>query len=116
MSEQLSVVAKPCYATTLDNMYNPFTEYDKWKAFDIEHKYYTNELLAIFSKHSINMEEDEFDACINDAVNMLLFMNPFGIHYKVYEEDADIVIPLANEAFKKYGFSNGNKPAVTSKP
>ena len=101
-----------CYATTMDNMYNPFTDYERWNAFDIEHKYFTNEWLAIFCKSSIHMDLDEFDDRINDAVNMLLDLNPFGIHYKVYESNADTVIPIANKAFAEANGLTKNKVAI----
>ena len=100
-------MARRCYATTMDNPWNPFTQYDQWKEFDIdEYKYHTNQWLAIFSKHAKNLQEDEQNDAIEDAVDTFLVVNPYGLHYKLYEDEADVMIPLANEAFKAINASS----------
>lgn len=40
--------------TTIDNPYNPRTDYDKWKVWDEDHKYYTESYIA----RLLDMEEE----------------------------------------------------------
>lgn len=96
---------KRCIVTTMDNIYNPFTQYDKWRSFDREHHYYTEEWIATCSKASPNLEADDYNEETSNAIDRLLWINPYGIFIKVYEDEADVLIPLANKAFeemKKY--------------
>ena len=94
-------MSKRCYATTMDNPWNPFTQRQQWTAFDTEKSGYNTDCwLAIFSKHCRNLEEDENNDAIEEAVDKVLDINPSGIHYKLYEDEADVMIPLANETFK----------------
>lgn len=47
--EDLTVVSEvdeELMLTTIDNPYNPKTEYDKWRQWDIENEYRTEEYLA----------------------------------------------------------------------
>jgi hypothetical protein len=92
---------KQCVLTTIDNVYNPFTQFDEWFAYDVEHHYHTCELLAMFSKASPNLEEDDYNHDISNAIDRFLAINPYGLHMKVYEDEAETLIPLANKVYKE---------------
>lgn len=89
-----------CMVTTIDNVYNPFTQFDKWLAYDISKHYRTSELLGYFSKASSNLEDDEYNDETSNAIDRLLELNPYGLHMKVYDYEADTLIPLANKVYK----------------
>lgn len=99
---------KDCVVTTMDNPNNPFTEFLKWLQFDIEHGYKTIELLDYFSHNSTKLDEEQYSEENNNAIDLLLQMNPFGIHMKVYRNEAETLIPLANLAFEQMNKSTEN--------
>lgn len=92
---------KACMLTTMDNPYNPFTDFDEWLYFDIAHSYKTCELLAYFAKTSKDLDENDYNEELNNAVDEFLAINPFGVHMKVYEDEASSLIKLANKAFRE---------------
>lgn len=87
-----------CMVTTIDNVYNPFTHFDEWLAYDMSKDYRTNEWLALFSASSseFNDEESEENSL---AIDRLLELNPYGLHIKVYDYEANELIPLANKIY-----------------
>ena len=46
-------------------------------------------------------EEETMLNDINNAMNAFLAFNPFGIHIKVYDYEAETLIPCANAAYKE---------------
>jgi hypothetical protein len=81
--------------TTADNPYNPFTEWDQWYVYDLQHGYGTCERLA-----SINITSDELSDAENfesteQAIDVLLQEGAFDkngnfVEYKkVYTETQD---------------------------
>ena len=87
--------------TTLDNPYNPFTQFPEWLTFDLTKGYNTNGHIAAFSDVSPLMEDDDIDAWTDLAIDLFLEFNPFGVHYKFYCTDSDEVIRIANEAYRE---------------
>lgn len=69
--------------TTVDNPYDPFTHYDDWFAFDAAQGYHTPGLLARVANSSDNLSETDNDDEINDAMDFIVFYNPFGVHKKI---------------------------------
>jgi hypothetical protein len=87
--------------TTLDNMYNPFTQHEQWSAYDREKQYNTERWLAFLGNTSVYLEDDEYYEEAMYAANRLLELNPFGIHVKVYEDEASKLIPLFNKVYEE---------------
>lgn len=75
--------------TTVDNPYNPFTQFDDWKAFDESKGYYTCEYLARIAKTSHELSEVDNSLAIEDAINEILYFNVLGIYQKVNKENFD---------------------------
>lgn len=76
--------AEPQYmVTTIDNPYNPFTQYEEWLALDEALGYYTNGLLARYTYSSDDLSDDDQQSAINDGIDSLLEINPFGMYRKV---------------------------------
>ena len=92
---------RQCMVTTMDNKWNPFTQYDEWLAYDNEMHYKTCELLAFYSKADTSLDEEAYNEETSKAIDRLLEFNPYGIHMKVYEDEASTLIPLANKAFEE---------------
>ena len=45
--------------TTVDNPYDPFTQFDEWLMFDEDHGYHTCSYLARIAKDTDGLSEDE---------------------------------------------------------
>lgn len=71
--------------TTVDNPYNPFTEYDKWFAFDLQAGYHTPGMLARITITSEDMSDLDQDLAIETAIDEILSENVLGIYRKVAE-------------------------------
>jgi len=69
--------------TTIDNPFNPFTQYNEWLAWDEQHGYYTNEYLARIVKTSDELSEVDEALAINQAIDEIVKLNVLGIYRKV---------------------------------
>lgn len=74
-----------CLVTTIDNPFNPFTQFDDWYRFDTDHGYHTCAYLARIAKTSNDLSEEANDDAINDAVDEIVRLNINGLYKKVYE-------------------------------
>lgn len=72
--------------TTIDNPFDPFTQYDEWLAFDQDQNHYSNELLARITKTSDNLSPQDEDLAIEIAIEEIVKENVSGIHKKVSRE------------------------------
>lgn len=75
-----------CILTTVDNPYNPFTEWNQWLKFDEDNGYETNSLLASFAKTSTALSDADNEKLIDDAMNTIIKLFP-GVYKKVFKRD-----------------------------
>lgn len=73
--------------TTVDNPYNPFTEFDEWYRFDTSAGYYTSALLARIVRTSDELSEADDSAAIEAAIDEIVHENVSGMHRKVTESE-----------------------------
>lgn len=73
--------------TTVDNPYNPFTQFDEWLSFDTAAGYLTPSLLARIVKSSDELSEADQRVSINDAIDEIVNENVLGIFKKVSASD-----------------------------
>jgi len=71
--------------TTLDNPFNPFTQFDEWYAFDVANGYNTCAYLARVTKSSDDLSEFDSDQAIDQAMNEIINLNLLGNYIKVNE-------------------------------
>lgn len=69
--------------TTIDNPFNPFTQWDEWLAFDEGKGYYTSEYLARIAKVADNLSPLEYQYEVNNAINEIVLENVLGIYRKI---------------------------------
>lgn len=69
--------------TTVDNPFDPFTQYEQWSVFDEEHGYYTPQLLARVVITSDELSEIDQDLAIETAIDEIVKFNVSGKHRKV---------------------------------
>lgn len=69
--------------STIDNPYNPFTNWDEWLAYDIAMGHQTCEYLAkvCFTSDSLSEADQKWDE--SQAIDKIVKDDPFGIYIKV---------------------------------
>jgi hypothetical protein len=72
--------------TTIDNPYNPFTEYQEWYAWDERQGYHTPGMLARIAVVSDEMSEADQAASIEAAIDEIVYENVIGVYRKVIQE------------------------------
>lgn len=69
--------------TTIDNPYDPFTQFDEWYEFDVAAGYNTTSFLARIVKTSTELSEADQSLAIEDAIDEIVRENVSGVHRKV---------------------------------
>jgi hypothetical protein len=69
--------------TTVDNPFDPFTEYRQWDAWDQDAGYYTAQFLARITITSDELSEADQDVAIENAIDEIVRENILGIYKKV---------------------------------
>lgn len=86
-------MSKEVRITTVDNPYNPFTEWEDWLMFDVQQGYGTCERLASIAPTSEQLSEQENDEIVESAIEELMKTGAFNkkgelVEYKkVYKND-----------------------------
>ena len=70
--------------TTIDNIYDPFTQFTLWLLRDQELGYNTYGYLARIAKLTDDMTQKEEDEEIERAIDEIIELNPLGVYIKVY--------------------------------
>lgn len=91
---------KSIWATTVDNPFDPFTEYERWLNFDEQNGYNTSGRIMSYASTSENLSEKENDDLINYAVNQLLdFSDTYmGSFYRLAIQGEESAWHLPNES------------------
>lgn len=69
--------------TTVDNPFNPLTDWDDWYNYDESKGYYTSEYLARITKTSDDLGEQEQDQAMEEAIDEIIELNPDGFYKKI---------------------------------
>lgn len=69
--------------TTVDNPYDPFTQFDEWEAYDEGQGYHTTSYLARIANTSDELSQEDEDLAIDKAVDEIAKMNITGLYKKV---------------------------------
>ena len=77
--------------TTVDNPYDPFTQFDEWYAFDEAAGYHSSALLARIVKTSDDLSEADQSLAIEQAIDEVVHENVLGIYRKVSSNADDII-------------------------
>ena len=70
--------------STIDNPFDPFTQWDEWKRYDEDMKYFTCNYLARIAKTSDDLSDADNEQAIEDAINEIVSLNILGIYKKVF--------------------------------
>lgn len=72
--------------TTVDNPFNPFTDFDAWYNFDVRNHYDCCGLIDRFTKVDNKMNEIEIKEATIDAMNRIIDLHP-QLYMKVHKND-----------------------------
>jgi hypothetical protein len=72
--------------STIDNPFNPFTQWNDWKRFDEDMGYFTCSYLARIAKTSDDLSDADMDRAINAAIDEIVNLNILGVYRKVYNQ------------------------------
>lgn len=73
--------------TTIDNPFNPFTQFDDWMKYDEDQKYFTCPYLARIAYVNDDMPEQLYDEEVERAIDEICKLNILGIYKKVTRKD-----------------------------
>lgn len=73
--------------TTVDNPYDPFTQWEEWFAWDQNAGYHTPGLLARVARLGDDLAEGDQHLAIQLAIDEIVRENVFGVHRKVKRGD-----------------------------
>lgn len=73
--------------TTIDNPFDPFTQWDEWYAFDEQKGYCTCSYLGRITITSPNLSVDDQNRAVEQAIDEIIRVNGLGFYKKVYEND-----------------------------
>ena len=77
--------------TTIDNPFNPFTEFESWNAFDLRKGYNSSSLLGRIVVTSTDLPEAMQDEAIEEAIDYIVKENPLLIYRKAINEDTNTI-------------------------
>lgn len=75
--------------TTFDNPYDPFEEFTLWFKFDVCKGYNTCAYLGRIVKTFEGMTEIEENKAVEEAIDEIIFHDPFNIYKKVTRKQAE---------------------------
>lgn len=85
-----------CMLTTVDNPFNPFTQWDDWYQWDARAGYHTPGLLARIAMMPDDLPEGDQHIALQDAIDEIVQENISGMHMKV--ERDDVPTPIQNQS------------------
>jgi hypothetical protein len=74
--------------TTVDNPFDPSTNFDEWRVWDEQAGYYTLSFLARIVKTSDDLSESDQSLAIEDAIDEIVTQNVLGLYRKVEVKQA----------------------------
>lgn len=66
--------------TTIDNPFNPYTQFDEWNAYDIQKGYNTLSYIDRVAYNSSDLPSEMQDRIYDEAIKEILDMNILGIY------------------------------------
>ena len=74
---------KELFITTIDNPYNPLTQFDLWYSYDLSKGYDSCSYLARIAITSDALTDKENEEEIERAIDEIIKLDPFNIYKKV---------------------------------
>ena len=75
-----------CMLTTIDNPYDPFSQFDEWYAYDEAKGYHSSAYLARVVRTANDLSTDDQNRLIEDAIDEIVELNLTGKYKKVVQK------------------------------
>lgn len=75
--------------TTVDNPYNPHTQFDQWNAWDQQSGYHTLAFLGRVVHLGLGLSEADENVAIENAIEEIVRENVTGVYRKVASPNSD---------------------------
>lgn len=75
--------------TTVDNPYDPFTQFDDWYSWDEAAGYHTMSFLARIVKTSEALSQADQELAMEEGIDEIVKENVLGLYRKVTSEEAE---------------------------
>lgn len=69
--------------TTVDNPFDPFTQWDDWVNYDERSGYYTNSYLARVARTSHDLSDKDQELAVEQAIDEIIQENVNGLYRRV---------------------------------
>lgn len=79
-------MAREARITTVDNPYDPFTQWDEWLAYDMAKGHFTFALLGRIARLASGLSPDDNTQATEDAIDEIIEMGPKGFYKKVFRD------------------------------
>jgi len=76
--------------STVDNPFNPWTQFDEWYAWDEAHGYHTCALLGRVARLSDALSDADESIAIENAIDEIATENVSGMHIKIPEPSNEV--------------------------
>lgn len=73
--------------TTIDNPYDPYTQFDAWYQYDTSAGHHSLSLLARVVRSSHDLSDSQQEEDIEQAIEEIVRENVSGVHRKVSEQE-----------------------------
>jgi hypothetical protein len=83
-----SLMAQEVMLTTTDNPYDPFVQFDAWKAYDEVKGYYTCAYLGRIANTTNVLSEADESIAIDNAIDEIIKFNVTGNYVRAVQEDS----------------------------
>ena len=80
------------WLTTIDNPYDPFTQFDEWYQFDSSNGYNTCGYLARIAKTSDELSDEDYNLEVERAIDEIIKIDPINIYIKVKPNKNKLII------------------------
>ena len=83
--------------TTLDNPYDPFTQFEAWYQFDTAAGYHTSAFLARIVKSSDELSDTDQERAVEWAIDEIITENVLGIYRKLKRENGETIVDVPSK-------------------
>lgn len=71
------------FLSTIDNPFDPHTQWQEWKRFDEDKGYYTSQYLARVAITSDELSDKDYISSMEMAIDSICQLDPLGLYKKV---------------------------------
>ena len=83
--------SRPMMLTTVDNPYNPFTNYTEWYVWDVTMGYNTCALLGRTTITSTELSDEDQIAATHKAIETIVRLDLQGVFIAVFKDESTVI-------------------------